>query len=218
MFDAMKNFFHWLKRFLDGTRASFEKSRENLTRSREDFESASRRGLVSFRKKTEFLRGFFSIPPIGLSVFVLAQAAYIIPLSFLFGINIFTKRSSSSASRRIGKTLLAGAFLGYAALGKYHSDKGDGTPVPFIPARELIKTGPYGLVRNPMFILHAAGVIGLAFLVGALRFTFGVVPSFLFLNLNYLKNVEERDLEERFGEEYKIYRKKTPFIIPDLRR
>jgi protein-S-isoprenylcysteine O-methyltransferase Ste14 len=35
--------------------------------------------------------------------------------------------------------------------------------------------------------------------------------------LIYIKLVEERELEERFGSEYLEYKRRTPFLIPRLR-
>jgi protein-S-isoprenylcysteine O-methyltransferase Ste14 len=35
--------------------------------------------------------------------------------------------------------------------------------------------------------------------------------------LAYLKLVEERELEARFGEDYLAYKRSTPFIVPRLR-
>ena len=34
--------------------------------------------------------------------------------------------------------------------------------------------------------------------------------------LIYIKLIEERELEERFGSEYLEYKKSTPFLIPSL--
>ena len=39
-----------------------------------------------------------------------------------------------------------------------------------------------------------------------------VVVSCLFLI--YIKMVEEKELEKRFGEEYRMYKRRTPFLIP----
>jgi protein-S-isoprenylcysteine O-methyltransferase Ste14 len=36
------------------------------------------------------------------------------------------------------------------------------------------------------------------------------------LFLIYIKIVEEKELERRFGEEYRTYKEKTPFLIPKL--
>jgi len=41
---------------------------------------------------------------------------------------------------------------------------------------------------------------------------------FLLCSIAYIKLVEERELKARFGREYEEYKRKTPFLIPRLRR
>jgi protein-S-isoprenylcysteine O-methyltransferase Ste14 len=45
-----------------------------------------------------------------------------------------------------------------------------------------------------------------------------LVVAFAALLLTYLKRMEEKELAERFGEEYLAYRRDVPFIIPRIRR
>jgi len=71
---------------------------------------------------------------------------------------------------------------------------------------KLITTGPYALSRNPMYVAWTKLQLGVSFvvntawpvvfLIGAILYThFFVVPR------------EERDLERRFENEYRRYRK-----------
>lgn len=54
---------------------------------------------------------------------------------------------------------------------------------------------------------------GVAILVGSYSALLAVVLFFLML-LVYLKLIEEKELELRFGQEYLEYKKNTPFILP----
>jgi protein-S-isoprenylcysteine O-methyltransferase Ste14 len=45
-----------------------------------------------------------------------------------------------------------------------------------------------------------------------------IVVALATLLLVYLKRMEEKELAERFGEEYLAYRRDVPFIIPRLPR
>jgi protein-S-isoprenylcysteine O-methyltransferase Ste14 len=36
--------------------------------------------------------------------------------------------------------------------------------------------------------------------------------------LAYIKLIEEKELQERFGSEYLEYKRRTPFLIPSLRK
>jgi protein-S-isoprenylcysteine O-methyltransferase Ste14 len=58
---------------------------------------------------------------------------------------------------------------------------------------------------------------GLSILVGSLSALL-VVILFCSLLLLYIKRIEEKELEVRFGQEYVDYKASTPFIIPKLSR
>ncbi|RPJ24931.1 MAG: hypothetical protein EHM35_15960 [Planctomycetaceae bacterium] len=45
-----------------------------------------------------------------------------------------------------------------------------------------------------------------------------LVAAFAALLLAYIKRMEEKELAERFGEEYLAYRRDVPFIIPRILR
>jgi len=96
--------------------------------------------------------------------------------------------------------------------------RASGTPMPFKPPSRLVTTGIYAYVRNPMVL---AGILigeGLGFLFGSLSLIIIVIPLLTLLGFFYLKLVEERELELRFGREYVEYKKKVPMLIPRPRR
>jgi protein-S-isoprenylcysteine O-methyltransferase Ste14 len=96
--------------------------------------------------------------------------------------------------------------------------RASGTPWPFKPPLKLITTGIYAHVRNPMAL---AGILigeGLGCLFGSLSLIIIFIPLLTLLGILYLKAVEERELELRFGKEYLEYKKKVPMLIPKLRR
>ena len=82
-------------------------------------------------------------------------------------------------------------------------------------ATGLVTTGPYRLVRHPIYLgltLLAAGNAlsfgsGAAFLV----LTLGIVPTFA-----WRARVEEGELSRTFGEAFAVYRRRTRMIIPHL--
>jgi protein-S-isoprenylcysteine O-methyltransferase Ste14 len=96
--------------------------------------------------------------------------------------------------------------------------KARGTPVPFNPPDELIVSGPYAWVRNPML----TGVFGVLVGLGLLLHSFGLVfiwtPAYVLLHFTELKRVEEPELARRFGTAYADYRARVPMFIPRLRR
>ncbi|MGD8865961.1 MAG: isoprenylcysteine carboxylmethyltransferase family protein, partial [Anaerolineales bacterium] len=91
--------------------------------------------------------------------------------------------------------------------------KARGTPLPIMPTQELLISGPFKLCRNPMSFGTILLYLGLSILIvspGAAAIVI-VLSSLL---LTYIKRVEERELEARFGQAYRSYKEQTPFLIP----
>lgn len=94
---------------------------------------------------------------------------------------------------------------------------GKGTPHPFVAkTKMLVTSGPYRFVRNPM--IWAAGMIltGLALWLGSVGLWFGF-GGFLLFVCWFVPCYEERDLERRFGEEYREYCRNVPRWWPRVR-
>ena len=91
--------------------------------------------------------------------------------------------------------------------------KASGTPLPIFPTQRLLVKGPYAWSRNPMVFGTVCAYLGLSLLVGSWTALGSVLLFTLFL-LIYVKLVEERELEARFGQPYLEYKRKTSFIIP----
>lgn len=91
-----------------------------------------------------------------------------------------------------------------------------GTPVPFNPPPQLVTTGPYAYVRNPMLSGVFALLFGFGLLFGSASLLAVFTPLFLFINVWELKAIEEPELLKRLGEDYIEYRKKTPMFFPSF--
>jgi len=90
---------------------------------------------------------------------------------------------------------------------------GRGTPVPLMATQKLIIRPPYSYSRNPMALGAIVMYLGVAILFGSMG---AVVIELLGTGilLTYIKRIEEREMEIRFGQEYLNYKKQTPFLIP----
>ncbi len=88
-----------------------------------------------------------------------------------------------------------------------------GTPFPMLPTQKLLVVGPFKYCRNPMTLGTIIAYAGIAVWVGSLTALIVVALFALFL-VSYLKLIEEKELELRFGSEYSEYKKRTPFMIP----
>lgn len=98
---------------------------------------------------------------------------------------------------------------------------GKGSPVeafgmPLEPTQQLVTFGPYAYLRHPMIFGLLWLLLGIALY---LRSITGVilVPIIALLTWAHLVIWEEFGLEERFGEEYKQYRKHVRALIPHLK-
>jgi len=94
---------------------------------------------------------------------------------------------------------------------------GKGTPVPAIPTKNLLQDGPYRYVRNPMMMGFFLYLLGWAVFFNCYG-AFGAAVFFILLLLAEIKLIEEKELEKRFGDAYRDYKKDTPFLIPRWRK
>ena len=92
---------------------------------------------------------------------------------------------------------------------------GEGTPAPWEPPSKLVVVGPYRYVRNPMI----RGVIRMlaaeALLLGSWPIA-GWMLVFFLLKTIYLVRVEEPALEQRFREDYRLYKSNVRRWIPRM--
>jgi protein-S-isoprenylcysteine O-methyltransferase Ste14 len=88
-----------------------------------------------------------------------------------------------------------------------------GTPFPMIPTKKLIIIGPFKYCRNPMTLGTLMAYSGIVIMIGSYTSLLFVVLFTMILTA-YIKWVEEKELELRFGKEYVDYKNDTPFIIP----
>lgn len=108
--------------------------------------------------------------------------------------------------------LSAGLFLAGWTMVLFNN-VGKGTLAPWNPPENLVVKGPYCYVRNPMIIGVLLVLISEYFLLNAIEILWWTVLFFIINNI-YFYVFEERQLENRFGEEYKKYKKNVPMWIP----
>ena len=77
----------------------------------------------------------------------------------------------------------------------------------------LVTTGPYRIVRHPVYLAMIVMAFGLAL---GLRSVLGMALTALtFIPLAiYRARLEEQSLEDRFRDAWTAYRSRTPFILP----
>ena len=77
---------------------------------------------------------------------------------------------------------------------------------------ELITTGPYAIVRHPIYAGLVLAIVGSAMAIGEWRALLGAVIAVLAFVRKF--RLEERWMHEQFGEAYRTYRQRVPALIP----
>jgi protein-S-isoprenylcysteine O-methyltransferase Ste14 len=109
--------------------------------------------------------------------------------------------------------LIAG--LGFAVWARMHLGRNWSGAVTVKQGHELIRTGPYGYVRHPIYTGILAGVIGTAICSGTLRALLGFVIIAAALTRKLRK--EEEFMREVFPGQYQQYCAAVPALIPFAR-
>ena len=96
--------------------------------------------------------------------------------------------------------------------------RGGGIPLgdvfPEDQSTELITEGIYGQTRNPMLFGYLLCLIAMGILMKSISVTIIIPAGFTILWTIWLKTREEPALEDRFGDPYREYKAKTPYLIP----
>ncbi len=94
--------------------------------------------------------------------------------------------------------------------------KGRGTPLPSDPPRELVITGPYRYVRNPIYvavgIIYAGYFLWFGYWAILVYAALALIGAHLFVVL-----YEEPSLRRRFGASYEAYLRSVPRWVPRVR-
>jgi protein-S-isoprenylcysteine O-methyltransferase Ste14 len=107
---------------------------------------------------------------------------------------------------------LAGSVCGLSAAATM-ARQGRGTPLPFDAASELVDTGMYAFVRNPMAVSAILQSSGVGLWLGSLPvMAYSIGAGFLWHTL--IRPSEEKFLRSEFGVAYDRYCQKVGLWIP----
>jgi protein-S-isoprenylcysteine O-methyltransferase Ste14 len=112
----------------------------------------------------------------------------------------------------VAQLLLVPISLGLRAVGEFVR-VGEGTPIPYDPPRQLVTTGPYAYVRNPMQVSMVA-IFGIAALLLWNPWLLAGALVSLVYGVGLADWHEKIDLSERFGTRWESYRAEVHNWIP----
>ncbi len=82
--------------------------------------------------------------------------------------------------------------------------------------KQIVKTGPYAMVRNPLYIGNIVAATGLSLFSELIWFT-PILILYLFILYHLVALFEEKKLTERWGEKYRSYMTEVPRWIPSFK-
>ena len=87
-----------------------------------------------------------------------------------------------------------------------------------VGASSICKSGPYSIVRNPLYIGNMLIYVGFAFVAGSVYVVTISSITFVYFLIQYslIISLEEEALEKKFGDEYINYKRLVPSIIPRI--
>ena len=107
--------------------------------------------------------------------------------------------------------VLCAAGIALAIWARIHLGKNWGIPMSSKKDAELITTGPYALVRHPIYTGVLCAALGSALAEGIIWLFFFILFCAYFL---WSAKIEEKIMYEQFPVEYPLYKKRTKMLIP----
>ncbi len=101
-----------------------------------------------------------------------------------------------------GKKLSLKALVGYPEL-------------KLSEAQRLVSTGPFSVIRHPTYLAHILMLAGI-FLITGYTGTGFLTLFDIFTSYGVIIPLEERELEARFGDDYREYKRRVPKFLPRL--
>lgn len=140
------------------------------------------------------------------------RAVIVVVVILLARFGAFRGHGLNTSSWRAGLGLaLLGAGLAFAVWARTHIGRNWGTPMTRKDEPELVTSGPYRLVRHPIYsgiLLAGAGT------AVALSWTWLIATALAAIYFVYSAFVEERYLTEQFPDSYRAYKKSTHMLVP----
>jgi len=104
--------------------------------------------------------------------------------------------------------------LGFAVWARFAIGRNWGGLITVQQDHKLMRTGPYGIVRHPIYSGFMLATLGTAIIVGEIG---GLVSvALIVISWGYKARLEESFMIEQFGAEYEDYRRDVKRLIPGV--
>ena len=143
---------------------------------------------------------------------LVVRAVIAVAVILLIRLGAFRGHGLNTDPWRAGIGLVLFALgLGFAIWARIHIGRNWGTPMTQKAEPELVTSGPYRLVRHPIYSGILVAGVGTAVALGWLWLTAVALAGVYFV---YSATVEERFFTERFPDEYPPYKRSTKMLVP----
>jgi protein-S-isoprenylcysteine O-methyltransferase Ste14 len=140
------------------------------------------------------------------------RAVIVVVVILLARLGAFRDRGLNSAPWRAGLGLALFALgLGFAIWARMHIGRNWGTPMTQKQSPELVTSGPYHLVRHPIYSGVLVAGVGTAV---ALNWAWLTAVALAGIYFAYSATVEERYLTNQFPDAYPAYKRSTKMLVP----
>ena len=140
------------------------------------------------------------------------RAVIIVVVILLLRFGAFRGHPITTNPWRAGLGLVLFALgLAFAVWARVHIGRNWGTPMTQKDEPELVTSGPYHLVRHPIYSGILVAGVGTAV---ALNWLWLIAVGLAGVYFLYRATVEERYLTEQFPANYPVYRRSTKMLVP----
>ncbi len=140
------------------------------------------------------------------------RAVIIVGAIVLVRLGVFRGHSHATDPWRAGIGLVLFVMgLGFAIWARVHIGRNWGTPMTQKDEPELVTSGPYHLVRHPIYTGILVAGVGTAVALSWLWLSAVVLAGVYFV---YSATVEERFLTEQLPDDYPAYKGSTRMLVP----
>ena len=140
------------------------------------------------------------------------RAIIAVVVILLIRLGAFRGHSLNTDPWRAGIGLVLFALgLGFAISARLHIGRNWGTPMTQKDEPELVTSGPYYLVRHPIYSGILTAGVGTAVALSWLWLTAVALAGVYFL---YSAMVEERYMTDQFPDSYPVYKHSTKMLVP----
>lgn len=140
------------------------------------------------------------------------RAVILVLAVIMFRSGVFRHSGLTTSPWRAGLGLLFFALgLGFAIWARVHIGRNWGSPMSKKDDPELVTSGPYELVRHPIYSGILLASVGTAVALSWIWLLATILAGVYFV---YSATVEERYMSEQFPETYPMYKLSTKMLVP----